>query len=377
MEWLKQEPAVTEALARTKRHAEGEGWPEGTPMLVAVRELAARRERLTTLARSRLSELAPVSGAPSLEADLPRLDTLVRKKASLSLGPGEVLVFEGQQKWEKSQDVPPLLIYLLLTSLVLALSGVLADTLFPGSGVAAVLLLVLSVVPWMVVGLRSGRVWLTSERLLWEPVLGESVAVPLTSISPGGIHLDTKLLNVQVEGERRVLVRHMTNAGHLATLLELHRQPPLRGAARAGVRLAQVALYPAVLREGPERHPGHAVLRPDGVSFIPEDRAAEALQALTGTRTALPVTLAHVLEELRWLSDTEFDACVARMVEATAGQRWSAWEARYREGTPVWNDIRITHGASTLSGHVDWSRQGATERVLRAWPRTPVSRSGE
>ena len=375
-EWLAQEPAVAEALERVKRRADAEGWLEDTPVLVGARELAARRTRLVTLVRGRLSELATVSGAPSLKADLPRLDTLVRGKASLSLSPGEVLVFEGQQKWEKSQHIPPLLIYLLLTSLGMAIAAVVAEKLFRLGDGAALLLMALAAVPWMVTGLRSGRVWLTSERLLWQPLLGELVAVPLSSIRDGGVHLDTRWLNVRVEGERRAVVRHMTNAAQLAMLLELHRQSPLLGAARAGVRLSDVALYPAVLREGKAEHRGHAVLRPDGVSFIPDARAAEAFQAITGTGTALPVALAHVLDELRWLPDTEFDACVARAVKAAGGLRWSAWDSSYREGTPVWNDIRITRGARTLSGHVDWTLQGVTERILRAWPQSVGSHRG-
>ncbi|MFP2906468.1 hypothetical protein ACLESD_15670 [Pyxidicoccus sp. 3LFB2] len=111
------------------------------------------------------------------------------------------------------------------------------------------------------------------------------------------------------------------------------------------------------------------------MAFIPEDSGAAALQALTGTALALPVDPAWVLEELRWLPDREFDAWVARLVEATGGQHWSAWDARHRKGAPVWQAVHITRGEAVLTGGVDWSRQGVTERLLRSWPQG--SDSGE
>jgi hypothetical protein len=57
------------------------------------------------------------------------------------------------------------------------------------------------------------------------------------------------------------------------------------------------------------------------------------------------------------------------VVKATGGQRWSAWDASYRPGAPVWKEVRITRGSVVLTGGVDWSRQDATERILRSWPR--------
>lgn len=368
-QWREHEPEVAEALERAKRRAAQEGWPEDTPVLATVRELAARRTRLEALARRRLASVAPVSGAPSLEEDLSRLDALVRKQDTLALGPGEVLVFEGRQKADASARVPPVLLFLLGSSAVLAVCAILVEKVLGAGGEWSMLLLLLATMPWFVVGMRSGRARLTSERLLWEPLWREPVAVPLDSIPEGGIHLDPTWLNLRVEGERLAHLRHQYDAPQLAVLLELHRQPPLRGAARAGVRLADVALYPAELRQasGPPKR-GHAVLRPDGVSFIPEGTGPQALLAVTGRPAALPVEPEHVLEQLRWLTDTEFDACVARVVEATGGLRWSSWDAGYRPGAPVWKQIRITRGGLALTGQVDWAGQEATERILRSWP---------
>ncbi|QSQ23069.1 hypothetical protein JY651_49650 [Pyxidicoccus parkwayensis] len=374
-QWLEHAPAVAEALDRTGRRAEVEGWPEDTPVLVAARELVEGGKRLTELVRRRLALLAPVSGAASLQEDLSRLDALVRKEAALTLAPGEVLVFDGQRKWQASPHIPPLALLLLLCTGALVVSGVLVDKVFGLGGGLSLLLMMAAIAPLMGVALRSGRAWLTSERLVWQPVLGEAVSVPLESIPLGGIHVHPELLGVRVEGERKVHVRHLQDSHQLAVLVELHRQPPLRGVARAGVKLADVAIYPATLTDVMGRHKGYAVLRPDGVSFIPGGQGTAALHAVTGTAVELPVETEWVLEQLRWLPDTEFDACVARVVKATGGQRWSAWESSYRAGAPVWKEIRITQGPAVLTGGVDWSRQDATERILRSWPRsTPGGR---
>ena len=67
-QWLEHAPAVTEALERTHRRAELEGWPGDTPVLVAARELVEGGKRLTELVRRRLASLAPVSGAANLVA---------------------------------------------------------------------------------------------------------------------------------------------------------------------------------------------------------------------------------------------------------------------------------------------------------------------
>lgn len=371
-QWLEHQPAVTEALERTRRRAEVEGWPGDTPVLVAARELVEGGKRLATLARSRLASLASVSGEASLQEDLPRLDALVRKTAALTLGPGEVLVFEGQQRWQASSRIPPPLMLLLLGTGMLVVSAILVDAVF-GLGEVSLLLMMATVLPWMVVSMRSGRAWLTSERLLWQPVLGEAASVPLASIPPGGVHAHPEQLDVRVEGERRAHVRHIPDAHQLAVLVELHRQPPLLGVARAGVRLGDVAIYPATLTDATGPRKGHAVLRPQGVSFVPEDKGPAALRAVTGTAADLPVETPWVLEQLRWLPDLEFDACLERVVKATGGQRWSAWEASYRPGTPVWKELRITRGPAVLTGAVDWSRQDATERILRSWPQSPTA----
>ncbi|MFP2901761.1 hypothetical protein, partial [Corallococcus sp. 4LFB] len=216
-------------------------WPDATPVLREARALSARRERLTRLARRRLDVLTVAPEDVSLEEALTRLDALVRQPARWALKPGEVLVFE-DDTWRSSGPslVPMSLRREVSPRLVLAW-GALAALCF-------LLLLVLPrsmdvpVVAGLVAGtlgllasqaLRAGRLRLTSERLIWAPVFGEPQEVRLGTISPDGFRLEQNV-DLKVEGDRRLHARSVRGAAAVALLVELHRQPPLRGAPGRG-----------------------------------------------------------------------------------------------------------------------------------------------
>ncbi|MBN9682488.1 MULTISPECIES: hypothetical protein [unclassified Corallococcus] len=364
-------PAVEEALDRVQRRAAQEAWPDDTPVWKAARELSARRERLTRLARRRLDVLTVAPEGVSLEEALRRLDALVRQEVRWALKPGEVLVFE-HDAWRQSgpslvprprkQAVSP-----LMASGWAAL-GALGFLFFLSVRDGRELLLLL-LLTGMVVGgallLGTGRLRLTSERLIWAPLFGEPQEVRLGTIAPNGLRLEQNG-NLHVEGDRRLHSRSFKGATAVALLVELHRQPPLRGAARAGVRLDTVAVFPAKLGE----QKGFCVLGPQGLSFIPEGRGSRSLRAVTGHPSALSGFDSDlVLDALRWLPEAEFDACVMRMVEATGGVAWSRTDARYVPGAPVWRRIRIERGGLTLTGRVEWDQQDAADWLLRDWPR--------
>ncbi|WP_147443776.1 hypothetical protein [Corallococcus sicarius] len=345
--------ALREALERVQRRAATEAWSEELPVLREARELSARRERLTGLARRRLEVLAVVPAHLSLEEVLTRLEALVRQRPSWELNPGEVLVFETDTRRHPR--------------------GRQGEALRPGEGLSlrqraaplarSVLWPVVRPLAWPFLG--SGRLRITSERVLWRPVFGELQEVRLGTIAEDGLQLASGSLGLRVVGNRLLQTRGMTDAEEVAALLELHRQAPLRGAARSGVRLESVALFPAKLGH----LSGHAVLRPQGVSFIPEGQGPRALSAVTGKPTSLRgFDAAPVLESLRWLPGAEFDACVARVVEATGGQSWAAGETRYVAGTPVWRELRLVRGGDALVGKVEWAQEAAAGRLLREWP---------
>ncbi|CAM4504277.1 hypothetical protein COEX109129_35135 [Corallococcus exiguus] len=364
---------VVEALERVQRRAAQEAWPDDAPVVKAARELSARRERLTRLARRRLDVLTVAREDVSLEEALTRLDALVRQPASWALKPGEVLVFEDDTRRSSDpslvpmflrQQVSPRLVFALgaLPALALLLSFVL-----PRPMTVPVMACLVSGTLGLVAAqlLRSGRIRLTSERLIWAPVFGEPQEVRLGSISPDGFRLEQSV-DLKVEGDRRLHARSVRGVAAVALLVELHRQPPLRGAARAGVRLDSVALFPAKLG----RREGFCVLGPQGLSFIPEGKGPQSLSAVTGRPTALrDFESDQVLDALRWLPEADFDACVSRMVEATGGVAWARVDARHVPGSPVWRRIRIEHRGLALTGRVQWDQQDAAERILRDWPR--------
>jgi hypothetical protein len=362
-EVIDQEAPLDEALTRARRRGEVEGWPESLPALEPLRDVLRRREHVGTLVRKRLTELAVPPDATELRKDLAALRSILQEPPILLPAPDETRILE----ISRNTSIPPPLLVLIL--LVIPLLRVAVSLMGP----AAVLLILglFSTLIALAVS-RAGDFWLTSDRLVWKPVIGKPRSVSLRSIRPGGIQVERLARGVRVQGDRIVHVRYAEPVEKLAALLEMHRQPPFFGASRGGLRLPQVSLYEAALHEGPggATRQGVAVLRPQGVSFIPRGTGHKALQAITGEPPPkeLNVEVSWVLEELRWLTEAEFDANLARVVDATGGVHWSAWESRRKPGTPVWKEIYITRGPRSLVGKVDWSQQAAAERIFESWP---------
>ena len=172
---LRHEPAFHEAQDRIQRRAQADHWPEHSQVLVTLREVGALRSRLEALVRKRLGELAPVSGAPSLVEELTRLEGLVFQSIPLELAPGEVRLLEGD-----SADL-----WFVLQVYASVILGLLASRF--GGGPGAIVLLVLLVANIVHGVLRSGKYWLTSERLVWKPHTGEPVQIS-AALHPRGWH---------------------------------------------------------------------------------------------------------------------------------------------------------------------------------------------
>lgn len=362
---LAGEATLVEALERIRRRAEVEGWPEETPVLATVREVSTLRARLEALVRQRLGTLVPPKGEPSLGADLPRLVEVLSRPLPVEPTPGEVRLLDATKQDPSGGPLSSvnyvfLAVFLLIQFLPKAYAQLVV---YAAAGMGLVLL-----VAYL---LKSGEYWLTSERLVWKPRVGEPVEVPLRSIPAGGVNLQRLTSTVWVEGERTVRMPFVPNAELLTALLELHRQAPLLGASRSGMRLEAVSVYSATLREGGEASNVWVVLRPGYVAFLPREEGLAAVRGVVGAplTPGLRIEMEAVLEQLRWLPEEEFDAAVARAVAAAGGERWSALDARYRAEVPVWSEIRLTNGAKVLSGKVDWSQQARAEKVLAFWAR--------
>jgi hypothetical protein len=357
---LRHEPAFHEALDRIQRRAQADHWPEHSRVLVTLRDVGGLRGRLEALVRKRLGELAGVSGPPSLVEDLTRLERLVFQSIPLELSPGEVRLMEGD-----SADL-----WFVLQTYASIILGLIASRFWGDPG--AFVLLVLLVANIVHGVLRSGKYWLTNERLMWKPHTGEPVQIPLRSIPEDGIR--TTPFGVRVVGDRKLYLQDVSQGRLLAVLMELRRQAPLRDAACAE-RLADVVCYEATLRNG-FSWSGYVVLRPGYAAFLPKNQGREILRAITGVRPSWKVRagdIPHVIEQLRYLpSEAAFDACVERAVAAAGGVRWSAWESRYDASEPVWREIRISapgERGGSLRGKVGWSQQAEAMRLLLDWPK--------
>ncbi|TSC22693.1 hypothetical protein [Corallococcus sp. Z5C101001] len=367
---------VREALERVRHRAGVEAWAEDLPVLRQARALSAQRERLTRLARQRLDTLTVAPADVTLEDALTRLDALLRQPVRKALAPGEVVVFEPVSSRERSMQPGPGLAgsnvpthFALLVPLGALLSILLMFVGPPEYRQLGALFMVLTMgcaALWPL--LRSGRLRITSERLLWTPLIGEAQAVRLDTIANDGIRLDRGKFDLEVKGDRRLLARSVTDVTGLLLMLELHRQAPLLGAARSGVQLEDVALFPAKLGEAE----GFCVLRPQSLAFILDRRGPQALQAVTGKPASLKGFEAdRVVEALRWLPAAEFDACVARVAEATGGVTWAVGDAHFVPGPPIWLAIRIKRGEQVLLGRAELGYLGAAKRILEGWTRPP------
>ncbi|WNG61056.1 hypothetical protein F0U59_44860 [Archangium gephyra] len=367
---LRHEAAFHDAMDRIQRRAQMDGWPVHSPVLVMLRDVWTLRSRLEALVRKRLDELAPVSGATSLTEDLSRLERLVFEAIPLEPIPGEVRLLEGD-------TADAALVLRLYVSIIGALVlGPIAHSW--GGALVAFALLVLLIANIVHGVVRSGRYWLTSQRLVWRPYSGEPVQIPLRSLLEDG--LQTSFLGVRVLGERKLFIQDVAQGHLLAVMMELRRHALLDSARTE--RLADVLCYKATLEGAPlpggASGKGYAVLRPGYVAFLPENRGTQVLRAITGSRSAPKVRaseIPHIIEQLRYLpSETAFDACVERVVAAAGGVRWSAWESRYDASAPVWKEIRLQTQApgsspGSLRGKVDWSQQAEAMRLLTDWPK--------
>ncbi|MFL5357286.1 hypothetical protein [Archangium sp.] len=359
---LRQEPAFEEAQARIQRRTQTDQWPEDLPVLATVRETRALRARLEALVHKRLRSLSRVSSTASLVEALARLERIVLEPMPLEPMAGEVRVLEG----DSAETRAP---FILFPAILL---GLMATHFVGGLGAFVMMLLLIASVFFTVA--RSGRFWLTNERFVWKPLVGEPVQIPLRSIPADGIR--STPFSVRVVGDRTLHLLHPKNQQvDLGAVLEVQRQPPLLGST-AAERLADVACYEATLSQGNSSRKGFAVLRPGYVAFLPANRDLEVLRAVTGVAPSPGVTSIHIpslIGQLRYLpSEATFDACMERAASVVGAVRWNAWEVHYDARVPVWTEIRIQTDYQrplVLSGKVDWSQQAAAERILADWPR--------
>lgn len=364
---LNHEPELEEALARVLRRAETERWPAELPVLATVRRVRALRERVEWLVQKRLGELAPGSSAWSLTEALTRLEGLVPPPVSFELAAGEVLLREGTAASSDWRWLRAFVGLFVLWLVVMVTRSRLASGLLGGT--------VMLVTHHLFDRWGRGRYRLTSDRLVWQPARGEPVQLPLRSIAEDGIDFSFGS-SLRVVGEQEILLRHgEQELTSLALQVDLHHRPPFLGGLGPG-RREDVVCYLATLETGSSAIPGYVVLRPGYVAFLPLDKGAEVLRAVTGRHSSLSALhgAPFIVEQLCYLSsEAVFDACVERAVAAARGQLWEPEDVlRYEPHTPVRKKLHfqtIDRPQKTLIGKVAREQQERAERILSAWPR--------
>ena len=315
-DWLAEALRLEEPLRELLAHGEA-----------SAQGLSRQRKRLEVLARKRLAHFTRRGGA-SLGEVLGRLETLLNEPRPQPPGGDEPVLLEGRQGLRHLLSWPGtwVLALLALTNRYgLERFGRPAPMLLAGGALG------------LYYYLRcTGRFWLTSKRLMWQPRFGEPVQVSLASIGSGGISALPAWGEVRVEGDRSLTVRHAGHAGLLASLVDLHRQSPFAGAVDGTPRVHEVSVLPALRSpEAPSSRrraePGVAVLRPGYAAFLPAGSSAEVFRGLTGPGAREPeadVTVELLVEHMRLLSEPEFDVRMRQAVLASGGELWHADEVR-------------------------------------------------
>ena len=358
VEWLREarelESPVRELLARERSRS--------------LKGLRARRERLEGLARRRLARLMRREGLSFTEV-LTHLERLLCEPAPPPPGLDEPVLLEGTQSARHLLSWPGTWVFGLL---------VLTNRFGLERYGNPVPLLVMGSALVLFFHLRyTGRFWLTSRRLVWQPRFGAPVQVTLASIAPGGVSSLPAWGEVRVDGDRSVTVRHVGCAGRLAALLDLHRCAPFLGAVGGKPRVNEVSVVPAwrmpeSAPKGTRAEPGVAVLRPGYAAFLPSHRAAEVFRGWVGAKALAheaDVTLELLVEHLRLLSEADFDAHLRQAVFSHGGELWLANEVRSHSAPGAGGVFRLGGRGRDMEMRLDLAQAEAAHRIARQWPR--------
>jgi hypothetical protein len=328
--------ALAEALARVHRRAELEAWPDRTPVLRLAHDVDARRERLIGLAHRRLEALGLEPGNASLEALLTRLDGVARQAWGWELGQGEVLVFETPARWLR-----------------------LGET--AGS---------LSRASWWERMMRSGRLRLTNERLIWRStVLGDLQVVRLDG--GAAFRFDSGQNELHMGDLWAVHIRSAEAAAEAAGLVELLCWAPLREALRSGKRSESTSMAHFPAKHGLKE--GHCVLSRERVSFTEADSGPFALHAITGGSGYHPrFRVDRIFDLLRWLPEAEFKEALRRVLDAGGSRIWNRAQVVHLQDEPSGSRngasgaLLLECGEDDLTGYPEGAEREVAERLLRA-----------
>jgi hypothetical protein len=334
-----------------------------------LRRLEEERAKLTSALNRRL----PSASAGTLAERLEQLAAVALEPLPLPPGAGEIRLLEGNS-W-----LPPLGAW----QLFLPVWALLAHA--AGWWLAVPLLAAFCLFFYA----RSGRYWLTSERLIWQPRWSDPVEVRLASIGEGHLRLSRLSGSVTVGAQSPLTLRHVANAETLAALLSIRRRKEFRDAAatrdprRLVALLDMLPVPPGRLMNPENAHWGSAVLRPDFIVFFQDegDRILDAITEPMGPtnryawlpRDEVPIPIRLLLEQLLLLPEDRMDAMLRKAPQAEAPSFTRTptvffWEARaLRWKLQAFLSLRLSSGNEELHGYLSWSNHHLVEQLIAQW----------
>jgi hypothetical protein len=257
-EQIREEPDVVEALTRLRQRCRAEGWPDMEPALVLARKMEKLRSRLDALMRERLG--GPTT-RESFAEKLARLHQVLAQTIAPPVSSEERVLLQGLFEADLGKPIQPLLRMLVGMIVILVVGGLLSGLLAMGSLLGGILLeggtflagglvIIVGTVLVILVGCmlmtgclllmpllgalgyllqsrRSGRFWLTGERLVWLPTGKDPIHIPLHAIAPDGARLrSARSVGVRLVDGRSFHLDYIQGAERLVSLLEQHVTTP-------------------------------------------------------------------------------------------------------------------------------------------------------
>lgn len=379
---LEVEPRLLEALERTERRGEQEGWPEGSTIPKTVGRVREVREQLEMRVRDVLLLRGQVTESLSLEEKLRELREVCAHEVSLQRMPGESFALHMGSVARTPQYLVSFGFVLAALVLGVGILWLLAmrelGLALIGGGLAMAGLLMVTVT--MLRRQAPGAIWLTPKRLVWlAPGDEPPVEVRLDALGEDGPRWEQTegMLSLRADQVIRLPRFDGERAERLRAMADLFRDSRFRAQAALVDRPVELVTYPALLRREKTWSPGTAVLLRRGVFFFPDPDAGPALlHAATGREVSSQVKLEWVLEGLRWQPESELDAYLLRSTVATGGAAWSSRDAQVAQDIPLEQELHIRRGEEVLVGRVEQSQRESAHRLAEVWrevAQVPVS----
>lgn len=263
----------------------------------------------------------------------------------------------------------------------------------PGAGAPGVwsTLIMLGVtLVWLLFGfgpwLFSGRYWLTTRQVIWQPRLGRRRQLPLTDIQPDKLRAFSWTQSVQLCAPQRVSLRFVQNPAHLWGGVLLLQTPGLAAAIEAGSaasgRPVDAACLPHATCSAASGRAGQAVLTGEFVAFLPTDLQDHSIEAFveavfsilpySPARTIYPeLPLDVVLPRLKRLPSEQFSLHLHRLAAQYGGVYWRNDRAttfeRRTARVSQYLQLRFARGDVTLEFSVAPSQIPTLEELLALW----------